>query len=1022
MHTLIHSYDASDTIVVDGATFPSRCLIEDEDGIRILLTHGIIKNSDLVHALGGGAAMIVRTEPEIAFFLYDVPAVDNIRHEESTDTHFLDSKYWTPFDHLPTYFEAYQKAYAPRGEVSDFVHIHVHSEFSPLDGLSTPDEMVEAAGRMGHTAMGITDHGTCAGQPAFQIACGKAGIKAVLGIEAYFQDDRFARGDDHRYGYWHLILIAQTQEGLRNLWAMSTESYRDGNYDRKPRMDWETLERYSEGVICSTACLRGPVVQPYLAGDTERAVSNLGRLKAIFGDRLYAEIHANSLPDQMKANRWLVETARTHDVPLVAVVDSHYPHQDDADAHRVWLSVSTGREVTDDSTLFQGEQDYSLRDEVDVRMALGYLAPDEVDEAIANTKVIADQCTARIEKRSHMPVYSNATPEHLDPMQYDRERLYELCMSRWDERTVGKTYDQEVYLERFEREFGLISDKSFCGYFMIVWDIILHAKKNGIFVSPGRGSGGGCLIAYLLGITEIDPVQYDILFERFMTKGRTELPDFDLDFPSSKKQFMFDYVSTRWGADHMAIVGTHMRLKNKSIFKDVSRALKSQLPEDYYHDFEIVSKIVDVAEADTAGLGLSWEQLFVKAGDELEPFREKYPQVFLYADKLNHRLKSFGTHPAGIVIDTEASLVENLPLRSGENGMVTQFDLSALESLGYVKFDLLNIRNLDTLQLCKDLIAENTGRVIDPYAFTTDELEDPAIFDQISEGWTLGMFQINTHAGTRLCTRYQPRSLVELAHVLTLVRPGPSRSGLTELYLQRRETGSTITYDDERLKPILASTNGVMLFQEQLMQICLVMANYTDEEADKVRKILGKKKIELAKEEGRKFIAAAIANDTEEEVAVQLWEQMEEFAKYCVSGDTRIHLAAAGPHSDGTVEVVELYRRLHSKLPPYSNAGSSSGAVGRPKSTFEGPCVCCGEHAKKYARGYCQNKCEAWYRKFVAEDKGLYALSSYADGRIRPARILDVVERGEQELYRITLADGHHIDATANHRHLTPEG
>jgi DNA polymerase III subunit alpha len=972
MHALVETYSPSATVTLDGQTYPECCVLEDDDGIRMLLVPGnTINVVDYHDALSQGITMIVRAQPQLAFVLDDSYA-DHLVADQEEGTYHLDSRYWTPCETLPTYFEAFQIRYGPKGEKTGFVHLHTHSEFSALDGLSTPDEMVQAAVAMGQSAMAITDHGTCSGQPAFQIACERAGIKPVLGVEAYFVDDRFQRGDEHRYGYWHLILWAETPEGLRNLWAMSTESFRDGYYDRKPRLDWDTLERYAEGVLCSTACLRGPVVHPYLQGDTDRAVSNLGRLKAIFGDRLYAEIHANQLEDQIKANRWLVETARTYDVPLVAVVDSHYPHKDDADAHRVWLSVTTNKDVSDDSSLFAGGQDYSLQDEVDVRTALRYLAPDEVDEAIANTKVIADRCTARIEKREHMPVYSNASAEHPDPMQYDAERLYDLCMSRWDERTLGKSKSQDIYRERFEREFGLISSKNFNGYFLIVWDIVSYAKKNGILIGPGRGSGGGCLIAYLLGITELDPVEYDILFERFMTKGRTELPDFDLDFPSSKKQIMFDYVASRWGSDHMAIVGTHMRLKNKSIFKDVSRALKSQLPEGYFTDIENVCKIVDNAEADTAGLGLTWEQLFDKAGEELAPFREKYPQVFDYADKLNHRLKSFGTHPAGIVIDTEASLVENLPLRSGENGMVTQFDLSALESLGYVKFDLLNIRNLDTLQKCKDLIQEHTGRDINPYAFTNDELEDPLIFDQISEGWTLGMFQINTHAGTRLCTRYQPRSLVELAHVLTLVRPGPARSGLTEQYLKRREVGDTVQYTDERLRNILSTTNGVMLFQEQLMQICLAVANYTDEEADKVRKILGKKKVELAKVEGRKFVEAAINNGTEEDVAEQLWEQMEEFAKYCLAGDTKIHLASSGSHSNGTVEVAELHHRLHSRLP--------------------------------------------------ASDIGLYALSYHEDGRIKPARILDVVESGEQELYRTTLADGQYIDATANHRHLTVSG
>lgn len=878
MHTVIQSYDPTDTITFGGDTYPARCLLEDDDGQRILLVRDRILIDDWSDALDHGAAMIVRADPVPAYLFSDSFEVN--RSEDTTEgIYFVDSRYWAHCASLPTYFEAFQARYAPR-EQSGFVHLHTHSEHSALDGLSTPEEMAQRAVAMGQIAMAVTDHGTCAGHPPFQNACDKAEIKPIFGLEAYFQEDRFARGQEHRYAYWHLILWAETQEGLRNLWAISTESFRDGDYDRKARIDWDTLERHSEGVLCSTACLRGPVVQPYLAGDPDRAVANLGRLKAIFGDRLYAELHCNRLPQQIKANQWLVETARTYGVPLVAVVDSHYPTTEDAETHRVWLSVTTDKEVTDDSQLFSGKQDYSLQDEVDVRVALNYLPPDVVDEAVNSTVTIAERCTARIEKRLHMPVYSRRTPEHPDPAVRDRERLYELCMERWEERTLGKSKSQEIYLARFEREFNLIAEKLFPGYFLIVWDLVTYAKKNGVLIGPGRGSGGGCLIAYLLGITELDPIEYDILFERFMTKGRVELPDFDLDFPSSKKHFMTDYAMKRWGADNIAIVGTHMRLKNKAIFKKLAAALKSRLPDNYFLDIEKICKIVDAAEADTAGLGLTYEQLLVKVGEDFKPYQEKYPEIFHYAEILTRRLHTYGTHPAGIVIDTESPITEHLPLRTGENGMVTQFALEALEMLGYVKFDLLNLRNLDILQTCKDMIKEHTGRDVSPYNFGPQELEDPAIFDQICDGWTLGLFQINTHAGTRLCKRFKPRSLVDLAHVLTLVRPGPSRSGLTELYLKRRETGDTITYPDPRLESILAHTQGIMLFQEQLMTICLVIANYTDEEADKVRKILGKKKVELAKEEGRKFIAAAVDNGTDEGVARQLWEQMEEFAKY----------------------------------------------------------------------------------------------------------------------------------------------
>jgi hypothetical protein len=465
-----------------------------------------------------------------------------------------------------------------------------------------------------------------------------------------------------------------------------------------------------------------------------------------------------------------------------------------------------------------------------------------------------------------------------------------------------------------------------------------------------------------------------------------------------------------------------MRLKSTSVIQSVAKAIKSELPENHWLDIMACSAIIEAAEGDTAGLGLSWEDLWDRAGEELQPYADKYPRLFKLAGHFHGRLKGYGKHPAGVIIDPDHPLTENLPLRMGEDGqLIAQFDLKVLELLGFVKFDLLNIANLDMIQTAMDLIFERTGRRINPYAWI-DELEDPLIYDRIGAGHTLGLFQIGSAIGTQMSRRMKPQNLHELADMVTLVRPGPSRSGLTDRYLARRAGEEEVTYLDPRLEPVFGKTWAAMIYQEQLMRACMVMAGYDDVQADKVRKILGKKKVEAAKVLGVDFIEKAIANNTDESVARELWAQMEEFARYCVAGDTRIHLAASGPHSDGTVAVAELHRRLHSKLPAYANAGTSAGVVGRPKSTFTGPCVCCGEFAKSYIRGYCTNKCEAWLRKFHTPTKGLYALGYFADGRIRPAQVLDVVESGEQELFRVTLESGHALDATAGHRHLTSVG
>jgi DNA polymerase-3 subunit alpha len=771
--------------------------------------------------------------------------------------------------------------------MGSFVHLHCHSEYSPLDGLSTTKEIVAAALADGQTAIAFTDHGNCAVHPEAQIECERAGIKPIFGLEAYFVDDRFAR-EGKPSDYWHLILWAMDDEGLKNLWAMSTESYRDGLYGKYARLDWDTLRRLNKGVMASTACLGGAVLKPLNNGDEELALSNLLRLHEIFGDRLYAEIQPGQ-GKQVTSNTWLLEKAYELGIEPVVTCDSHYPEPKDKDAHKVWLASSMGKTLDElaDSTMFEGDEDYHLMTEEEVRTSavrhlkvMGDWAPAFVERAFDNTAAVAERCTAKIVLTSRNPVYSRATAEHPDPLKHDQERLMDLCMEHWERRTAGKRQPQSVYLARLENELGMIFDKGFPGYFLIVADLILWAKAHGILVGPGRGSGGGSLVAYVLSITELDPVDHDVLFERFMTKGRTELPDFDIDFPSSKKAEVYGYVTERWGADHVATVGTHMRLKSKSVIQSVARAIKAELPEDHWADITACSNIIEAAEGDTAGLGLSWSDLWDRAGEELQPYADKYPRLFRLAGQFHGRLKGYGKHPAGVIIDTDHPLTENLPLRLGEDGqMIAQFDLKVLELLGYIKLDLLNISNLDMIQLTVDMIKEHTGKVINPYEWI-DELEDPYLYEQIGAGHTLGLFQIGTNTGTQMARRMKPTGLHELTDLITLVRPGPARSGLTDTYLARRKGEEEVSYADPRMEAVLGKTWGAMIYQEQLMKLCMVLAGYDDVKADKVRKILGKKKVEEARKMSADFIEKAMANGTDEMVTRELWAQMEEFARY----------------------------------------------------------------------------------------------------------------------------------------------
>jgi DNA polymerase-3 subunit alpha len=919
---LIESYmaDRKDILVLDGRTFPAVCLVEDdEDGIRWLLIH----NADEIHAplwarasAAGAAGIIAPTDFKIQAMTAERFAEDR---EERRPNYVVPRNSWSLFDHVPSYTEVFQ---APRGGLiipkptlsrTGFVHGHTHAEYSPLDGLSTISEIVDQAVADGQPGVALTDHGRVSGHPELQSVCDKAGIKPVFGIEAYFQDDRFARSDPEntkeqnhaiRYGYHHLILWAMNDEGLHNLWAMSTESFRDGMYDKKPRMDWDTLRRHSTGIMAASGCLRGPLAVPVLADDEELARANLARLLEIFGDRFYLEVQPNALAEQRKVNEAMVRLGREFGVPLMATVDSHYPKQTDHDAHQAWIAVQTDKDVADEGDLFSVNLDLYMQTEEEVRRGLAYLGAEAVDEAVRNTLDLTERTGARIGGKPEPPVFSKVGGH-----ARDAERLLDLCIANW-EKVGNKEAPQTEYIARFEREFALLKQKDFCGYFLMVSDYCRWAKKEGILVGPGRGSGGGSLVAYLCDITEIDPVEGDLPFERFMTEGRTSLPDFDVDFPASMKDRILQYLADTYGADFVVQIGTHLRLKSKGIVKDLTRSMMSvmvtqeqkaldaalEAQDEYavgrarealqerrtavHKDMAKVAEIVKLAESDKAGLGMAWDDLWAQWGDDLQPYREKYPELFGMADRLQGRLKSYGKHAAGVVISTDRALTGWLPLQAGEDGrMVTQFDMGTLESLGLVKFDILTIRTLDTVQWAVDLVKDIRDVSVDVYEWN-DEYRDPQVWEEVAAANTLGIFQIETHAGTRLCQRMKPVTLAELCDMITLVRPGPMRSGLTELYLRRKDGLEPVSYPDPRMEEILGPTWGCMIYQEQIMQACIVLGGYTSDEADEVRKILGKKKIEKIGPAGQEFVSRAVDNGMQRDAASHLWDQMAEFAKY----------------------------------------------------------------------------------------------------------------------------------------------
>jgi DNA polymerase-3 subunit alpha len=992
-----------------GRVFPVPSLVEDADGLRLFLCGALIPKQAWESARAQEVQGLLRVLGEHSY----CPAEE---FDKTRRTNLVAAAYelpessWHPVEPGSVYEMHHRvRESAPVLPDNSFVHLHTHSEFSPLDGLSTMDEIVGAVQADGQKAIAVTDHGNCAGHPALQSAAREAGIKPIFGIETYFVDDRHSR-EGASNAYTHLVLWAQNQQGLKNLWALSTEAYREGFY-HKPRVDWDTLTRLNSGLIMSTACLGGPLARPYLAGDPELAMSNFSRLGDIFGKRMVIELHANHLEDQIKVNHWLVPLAQKYGVPLVAAVDAHYAEAEHRDDHQVWLAMTTNSDVDDESSLFGGGQSYHMMGVAEVRDALSYLPAEAVESAIANTGKVADMCNAEIIPKKGMPHYSRPTPEHPDVVAHDAQRLLQMCKDNWDERITKYVprEEQGPYLDQIRYEGGLIVDKEYPGYYLTTSDFVTYAKDNGILVGPGRGSGAASLVAYLARITEIDPIQGRLSLDRFLTVGRKSLPDFDIDFPSSRKDQMITYVQQRWGEEHVAQIGNHMRLQNKGTFKGVQSAIASRLPGDSYGAVVMINKIIEAAEASTAGLGLSWSDLFAQVGELLEPYRQSYPELFRLAERFRGRLRTYSTHAAGLVIDPDVDLYAELPMRNGAAGgpMVTQWDMAALEPLGYVKYDFLNLRNLDTLQETIDIIRNTTGSTIDVYGWR-DEYEDPEVYEELGSGWTMGVFQIETSLGTRTTKQIRPQTRDELSDVITLGRPGPMRSGLDKMYMRRRAGQEQVAYADPRLEEVLKRTWGAMLYQEDIMAVCRILANYDADEADHVRKILGKKKVDEVAEEGLRFIARAVENNVARKNATDIWDQMGEFARYCVTGDTKIHLAGSNANSDGTIEVEALYRRIH--------------APKGLRRLDQDECDGCGRALLKHATTTICPPCRSWRIKFHDPKRALYGLSYYADDRIRPARILDVIENGNREVFEVTLADGKSIMATANHRHLSDKG
>lgn len=738
-----------------------------------------------------------------------------------------------------------------------FVHLHVHTEYSLLDGAARIKELVAAAAEKGMPALAITDHGSMFGVIDFYKAAQKAGIKPILGCEVYvaprsMDDKDSAQGDDANY---HLVLLAENETGYKNLLHIVSEAYTRGFY-YKPRTDKATIRQHSEGLIALSACLGGEVATAVMNREFTRARDVARDYEEIFGKgNFFLELQDHGLANQRDVNRELIKLNQETGIPLVATNDIHYVRREHAEVQDVLLCIGTGRSMDDEGRMVFETQEFYLKDMDEMAMLFG-----EHPEALANTVKIAERCNVDFSfDRNYLPEYR--IPEGHTVDSY----LREICLAGLAERYPNAG---EEVRERLAYELKIISDMGFPGYFLIVWDFVRFARENGILVGPGRGSAAGSLVAYALGITNVDPLKYDLLFERFLNPERVSMPDIDIDFCYERREEVINYVIEHYGAEKVAQIITFGTMAARAAIRDVGRALN--MP---YGDVDRVAKMVP------AELGMTLEKALEMSGDlkELYQIDPQVKKLLDMAKAIEGMPRHASTHAAGVVIGREP-LTVYLPLYSSSDGVVTtQFPKETVEEIGLLKMDLLGLRTLTVIGDAVNTINRITGEAID---IDQIPLDDPAAYAMLGRGEAIGVFQLESSGMRNILKELKPEAFEDIIALVALYRPGPLGSGMVEDFIRRKHGQSPIKYLHPLLEPILKETYGVILYQEQVMRIANVLASYSLGEADELRRAMGKKKAEAMAKHRDKFLAGAQANGISAEAAGQIFDLMEYFAGY----------------------------------------------------------------------------------------------------------------------------------------------
>jgi DNA polymerase-3 subunit alpha len=762
-----------------------------------------------------------------------------------------------------------------------FVHLHVHTKYSLLDGANKIEALIARVSAAGMPAIAITDHGNMFGAVEFYQKATAAGVKPILGCEVYVaprsrRDRGGGRADDFEAGgNHHLILLVMNQEGYRNLCRLVTLSYQEGFY-YKPRIDKELLRECNGGLLALSGCLASEVNQALAAGSVDRAREVMCEYRAMFDGRYYVEVQDNHLPQQERANVELIRLARELSLPIVATNDCHYLDKADAKAHEVLLCIQTGKTFSDAKRWrFETDQLY-VKDATEMAAAFR-----DCPEAIGNTLDVAARCDLDLTFGTYQfPVFATPNNESLEDY-LDRAARDGLESRLAERRTLDWSVEREgAYQQRLGHELQTIKQKGLAGYFLIVADFTTYAKRQGIPVGPGRGSAAGSLVAYALGITDLDPLPYNLLFERFLNPERRSMPDIDMDFCFERRDEVIRYVREKYGEDRVAQIITFGTLKGKQAIKDVGRVLDFS-----YADTDRIAKLYP---APKQGKDFPLQKA-LEMEPRLKALRERgerEAQLFDYALRLEGLMRHASKHAAGIVI-AERPLVESLPLFVDKDGAVmTQYSYSDVDAIGLIKFDFLGLKTLTMIDSVVRRIRDGRGIEIDVSRLP---LDDRPTFKLVARGDTVGVFQMESGGMRKLLTQLRPTTFEDIIAVLALFRPGPLDSGMVEQFTKRKHGKEPIKYLHPALEPFLRETYGVIVYQEQVMQIAQALAGYSLGDADSLRRAMGKKKVAEMERERQRFVTGAVARKVSEKLAGEIFDQMETFAAY---GFNKSHSAA----------------------------------------------------------------------------------------------------------------------------------